>query len=110
MNMGGNLLIFTQWSFKDALVQTYTLPYVDIIRKTISPGRKILLVTSEQEHIALTSDEIIRINKDWEKKNMKLLPEPYKRFGVKKMVSAAGNLAKLIRVLKKEKIKTIHAF
>ena len=49
----GNILVFTQWSFKDALVQTYTLPYVNIIRKIIAPDRKIFLVTSEQENIAL---------------------------------------------------------
>jgi len=108
--MNKNVLFFTQWSFKDALVQTYTLPYVDIIRKIISPERKIFLVTSEQQHIALTNDETNQINKDWEKRNMQLIPEPYKRFGLKKMLSATGNLSKLIRVIKKEKIKTIHAF
>jgi len=110
INMNKNVLFFTQWSFKDALVQTYTLPYVDIIRKIISPERKIFLVTSEQQHIALTNDETNQINKDWEKRNMQLIPEPYKRFGLKKMLSATGNLSKLIRVIKKEKIKTIHAF
>lgn len=110
MKTAGNILVFTQWSFKDALIQTYTLPYVDIIREIISPERKIVLVTSEQEHIALTKEEIDKINIEWDKRNMQLIPEPYKRFGVKKMLSATGNLAKLIRVIKKEKVKTIHAF
>ena len=110
MKTTGNILVFTQWSFKDALVQTYTLPYVDIIRNIISPGRKIFLVTSEQEQIALTSEEANQVNEEWEKRNMQLIPEPYKRFGVKKMLSAAGNLSRLIGVIKKEKIKTIHAF
>lgn len=110
MKTAGNILVFTQWSFKDALVQTYTLPYVDIIREIISPNQKILLVTSEQEHIALTEEEASRVNEAWEKRNMQLVPEPYKRFGIKKMLSATGNLAKLIRVIKREKIKTIHAF
>ena len=109
MKQVGNILIFTQWSFKDALIQTYTLPYVNIIRQIISPDRKIFLVTSEQEQIALTNEEISQLNQDWKKKNMQLIPEPYKRFGVKKMLSAAGNLSKLIRVIKKEKIKIIHA-
>ena len=108
--MAGNILVLTQWSFKDALVQTYTLPYVDIIRKIISPERKIFLVTAEQEQIALTKEETDLVNKDWGKRNMQLIPEPYKRFGFKKMLSATGNLAKLIRVIKKENIKTIHAF
>jgi len=110
MKMAGNILVFTQWSFKDALVQTYTLPYVDIIRKIISPERKIILVTAEQERIALSTDETDQINKKWVNRNMQLLPEPYKRFGLTKMLKAIGNLARLLRIIKKEKIKTIHAF
>jgi len=110
MRPAGNILVFTQWSFKDALVQTYTLPYVDIIREIISPDRKIILVTAEQEQIALSTDEIAQINKEWVNRNMQLLPEPYKRFGLTKMLKATGNLARLLRVIKQEKIKTIHAF
>jgi len=110
MKNPGNILVFTQWSFKDALIQTYTLPYINIIRKIVSPEKKILLVTSEQEQIALTKDEADKINKEWEKMNMQLIPEPYKRFGLKKILSAVGNLSKLIGVIKREKIKTIHAF
>jgi hypothetical protein len=41
---------------------------------------------------------------------MQLHPEPYKRFGLKKLVASAGNLSKLVAIIKKEKIKTIHAF
>src|SRR5436190_4218045 len=108
--MKGNILILTQWSFNDALVQTYTLPYVNIIREIILPDHKIIVVTAEQEHIALSKNESDQINKDWEKKNMMLLPEPYKRFGLKKIFDSAGNLSKLIGVIKREKIKTIHAF
>ena len=66
--MTGNILIFTQWSFKDALIQTYTLPYIDIIREAISPGRKIILVTAEQASIALSKEENDQVNKDWKKK------------------------------------------
>jgi len=110
MKREGNILVFTQWSFKDALVQTYTLPYINIIREIISPGRKIILVTAEQPHIALSKEETDQVNKDWKSRNMQLLPEPYKRFGLKKLIASAGNLSKLIGVIKKEKIKVIHAF
>jgi len=110
MKTAGNILVFTQWSFNDALVQTYTLPYINIIREIISPERKIILVTAEQPHIALSSDETGQINEDWKSRNMQLLPQPYKRFGVKKLIASAGNLSQLIGVIKKEKIKIIHAF
>ena len=110
MKTAGNILVFTQWSFKDALVQTYTLPYINIIRDVISPERKIILVTAEQPPITLSKEETAQINKDWKSRNMQLLPQPYKRFGLKKLIASAGNLSKLIGVIKKEKIKTIHAF
>lgn len=108
--MTGNILIFTQWSFKDALIQTYTLPYIDIIREAISPGRKIILVTAEQASIALSKEENDQVNKDWKKRNMQLLSEPYKRFGLRKLFASVGNLSKIIGIIRKEKIKTIHAF
>src|SRR6187399_1409459 len=110
MKPAGNILIFTQWSFKDALVQTYTLPYVDLIREIIPQNIKIFLVTAEQQQVALSAEEAAQVNKEWEKRNMQLLPESYKKFGIKKMMAATGNLVKLIRTIKKKKIKTIHAF
>ena len=110
MKERGNILVFTQWNFKDALIQTYTLPYIDIIRKIISPERKIIVVTAEQSHIALSKEELDKTNKEWEKRNMQLLAEPYKRFGIKKIVASAGNLSRLVGIIKREKIKTIHAF
>ena len=110
INMIGNILILTQWSFKDALVQTYTLPYVDIIRQIVSSDRKLVLVTAEQEHIALTKEETDKINREWASRNMQLLPGPYKRFGLKKIIAAIGNIFRLYKIVKKENIKTIHAF
>jgi len=108
--MKDNILIMTLWSYNDALVQTYTLPYVDIIRRIVSSERKIFLFTSEQEHIALSHEEKAQINTEWMQKNMELISEPYKRFGIKKMIASAGTLVKLYRVTKRNNIKTIHAF
>jgi glycosyltransferase involved in cell wall biosynthesis len=109
MKTVGNIFVFTQWSFKDALVQTYTLPYVDIIRSIIAPERKIFLLTSEQSPIALSKEETDKINEDYAKKNMKLLPQSYRRFGIKKMIGLATNLFRLYFFIKKNKITIIHA-
>ena len=110
MKPKGNILVFTQWSFKDALVQTYTLPYVDIIRQIIPRDIKIFLVTAEQPQIALNGNDIRQINKEWENKNMQLIPQPYQRFGIKKIIASAGDLVKLFGIIKKNSIRTIHAF
>jgi len=109
MKNENNILVFSQWSFKDALIQTYTLPYVDIIRNIISPEIKIFVVTAEQPEIALTKEEIGEVNKQWAAKNMQLLAQPYKRFGLKKIMAAIGDIFSWCKLIKKEKIKTIHA-
>ena len=107
--MKNNILVFSQWSFKDALIQTYTLPYVDIIRNIISPEIKIFVVTAEQQEIALTKEEISDVNKQWAVKNMELLAQPYKRFGLKKIMTTFGDIFSWCKLIKEEKIKTIHA-
>jgi glycosyltransferase involved in cell wall biosynthesis len=109
MKNENNILVFSQWSFKDALIQTYTLPYVNIIRNIISPEIKIFVVTAEQQEIALTKEEIADVNKQWAVKNMQLLAQPYKRFGLEKIMTTLGDIFSWCKLIKKEKIKTIHA-
>jgi glycosyltransferase involved in cell wall biosynthesis len=110
MKLEGNILILTQWSFKDALVQTYTLPYISIIREIVSLDIKIILVTSEQPVIALNKKEIEAINKEWKIKNLQIVAQSYRKFGLQKVIATAGQLFSLYRIIKKEKIKIIHAF
>ena len=110
MKLDGNILILTHWSFKDALVQTYTLPYVDIIRKIIPVDKKIIVVTAEQGKLALNETEKQTIRKEWDKRNMLLVPLSYKKFGIKKMIGAISQLLQLSKIIWKEHISVIHAF
>jgi len=110
MTINGNILVITQWSFKDALVQAYTLPYVEIIRKMIPPDKKITLVTSEQQHIALKEEEQDAINAGWKEKNMQLVTQHYRKFGFGKLMGMVTQLIHLYRLTRKEKISIIHAF
>ncbi len=43
-----NILVITYWKYSDALIQTYTLPYLRLIKK-VNPKAKIWLVTQEAE-------------------------------------------------------------
>lgn len=108
--MQGNILVLTHWSYKDALIQTYTLPYLEMIRNILPKENKIILVTSEQEHLALTTEEIKKINESWKEKNMAFFPLPYERFGWRKMIDTALHVRQLARLTKKEKIKVLHSF
>ena len=110
MNINGNILVLTQWSFKDALIQAYTLPYVDMIREIITPEKKIILVTSEQQLVALKKSELETINAVWKERNMQLVAQPYRKFGFRKLTGMFTQLIYLYKLIKKEKISTIHAF
>lgn len=50
-----NILVITYWSFRDPLVQTYTLPYAKIIRK--KAGGKLFLVTFEHPAYRMSREE-----------------------------------------------------
>ncbi|TVQ86148.1 MAG: hypothetical protein EA393_12630, partial [Bacteroidetes bacterium] len=43
-----NILILTYWSFHDALIQAYTLPYVEYILENQPEGAELFLVTLEK--------------------------------------------------------------
>lgn len=104
------LLIFTQWSYKDALIQTYTLPYVKIIRQAIPADKKIFLVTSEQEAISLSPEEIVQINNSWKEQNIELVAFPYRRFGIKKLLGFAAQVMRIFRLILANRVDVIHAF
>jgi glycosyltransferase involved in cell wall biosynthesis len=108
--MQANILVLTHWSYKDALVQTYTLPYVQTIRNLLPLNYSITLVTSEQEHLALSPQEADVTNQQWKVQNMKLVALPYTRFGWKKMLKSVTELFALVKLIKREKIQVIHAF
>jgi len=105
-----NILIITFWSYNDALVQTYTLPYVNMIRKILPRESKIFIVTFEQERIALSLSQLKSLNDEFGNSNIEVVAFPYKKFGFKKLIAAVNHLFSMIRLIKKEDITTIHSF
>jgi glycosyltransferase involved in cell wall biosynthesis len=105
-----NIMILTHWSYNDALIQNYTLPYVKIIRSVLTKSQKIIIVTSEQKKIALKVKEIRKINKEWKRDNIKLIAQPYHTMGIWKILNLLYHLFKLIAIIKYKKISTIHCF
>ena len=85
-----NILVLTHWSFQDALIQTYTLPYVRLIRKNIASDRKIILVTFEQDHLlmntSLRKEKEVELNKE----GIQLLTLKYSRINFLFPFKAAG--------------------
>lgn len=95
-----NILILTYWSFKDALIQTYTLPYVHQISETLNDGNKIILLTLEKEH-----QDSFNVNK-----KIRVISWLYKPLGIKAAWMWVKYIIKLVRIIREEKINTIHAW
>jgi Glycosyl transferases group 1 len=105
-----NLLILTYWSYKDALIQTYTLPYVRIIKKNLPENSKIYLFTMEQDFFKMSK-------KDWQNEKSKLKEENiylirfgYSKFGVKMAVRFLGIFISLFFLILRKEISHIHAW
>lgn len=95
-----NILILTYWSYNDALIQTYTLPYVKLIADTLVEDGKIFLLTLDKNE-----------NPQFEKiPKIQNISIPYKPVGIAAMFLWLRTIIKLLILIRKEKITTIHAW
>lgn len=97
-----NILVITYWSFADALVQTYTLPYLKIMLGSLPPGSNIYLVTLEKKSgPGATVEGYPAITN---------LPFHYMPFGFLASIAWFRNILTLRNVVKRYRIDFIHAF
>ena len=106
----GNVLILTYWSYKDALIQTYTLPYVNIIQKNLNSNNKIFLLTLEQSFYQMNDVEWQEEKTKLLKENIHLIRFKYSNFGLKMLARIGVLLTYLTTLVFTKKIKTIHAW
>lgn len=97
-----NVLVVTYWSFDDALIQSYTLPYVKLIAQQLPAGSRIFLVTLDKTPLPQQTDL-----SGW---NTKVVSIPYKPFGIRALFMWLASIWRLIRLIRKQKIQTIHAW
>lgn len=100
MSNNKNILVLTYWSFNDALIQTYTLPYVKQIADAISSDSKVFLVTLEKDK----KPDFPFINK------IHFVQFSYNELGLKAAFAWIRTIFTLLRLIRKEKINTIHAW
>jgi glycosyltransferase involved in cell wall biosynthesis len=104
------ILILTYWSYKDALIQTYTLPYIRIIRKIIPAGSRIFLVTFESKFHALSAAERTIIKQDLANEGISWMPHSYLRFGLVSFLKNIFSIAGLYHFCVTKRITHIHAW
>ncbi len=105
-----NVLVTTFWSFKDALVQTYTLPYLKIMHKHLPAGSKIFLLTIEQERYQILPSELAEIETNLKKYNIISIRFPYYSYGLRSLLNWLRIILKLFFLIVFEKVKFIHSF
>ncbi len=110
MSHGKNILVLTQWSFKDPLVQAYTLPYVFIISGKLPAGSRIYLVTFEQENRKMEATERKKVKEDLKKKGIFLIDYSYSPFGIISMIKWFGSFVHLFFLIFISRVKFIHAW
>ncbi len=76
-----NILVLTYWSYKEGLIQTYTLPYVRMIRNNIPKNKKVYLFTLEKEELKLSPDERKAASKKLKEEGIIWMPFKYFPFG-----------------------------
>lgn len=105
-----NILVLTYWSYKEGLIQSYTLPYLKIISEFLPATSKIFLFTLEKENLRLGNLEVATEKKSLLKKKINWLPHKYFPFGGKGMLKWAIILPKLWFLILFRKISHIHCF
>lgn len=95
-----NILVITSWSFNDALIQTYTLPYLNIIANQLPNNAKIFLTTLEKNKQP--------INNNYPK--IKNILIDYHPLSLKGLIMWVGLVFKLMTTIRKEKIDVIHCW
>lgn len=104
----GNLLILTYWSFDNALIQTYTLPYLLQIRKIIPAQNKIYLFTFSQNQ-SFNPSTLAQISR-LKEQNIFLIEFRYQKFGVWMMFKLLFVFAYLIYLCVAKNIKYLHGW
>ena len=110
MKVAKNILVLTQWSYKDPLIQAYTLPYVKIIARKLPAGSRIHLVTFEQNRYKMTGAEKKQAKQYLSSSNIELLDFSYSPFGLISILKWVGVFAVLLWKVFTNRIAFIHAW
>lgn len=95
------ILALTTWSYNDALIQTYTLPYLEIISNHLKDNEKIYLVTLEKDR----KQSIVNPNP-----KIEVISFKYLNFNYKGLLMWTELIIYLSFFIKRKKINTIHSF
>lgn len=86
MKRPGNILVITSWSYKDALIQAYTLPYLQLFNEIIPSNKWIYLVTLEQPQFKLNKNERSQVKERLRLQGIRWIDFNYYKFGISSLI------------------------
>lgn len=101
-------MIITYWSYNDALIQTYTLPYVRIIQKLLPPGSRLTLVTLENK--AISDHSVDKVRGELQSMEIDWVYGIYEPFGFKAVGLWLVLFFRLLGTVIVRRIDTIHVW
>lgn len=105
-----NILVTTYWSYKEPLIQTYTLPYVRMIKEQLGKQGYVFLFTMEQEALSMHRDDWAEECNKLKEEGIILLRSKYYPFGMKMALNFALVFLRLFMLTITKHISTIHAW
>ncbi|MBL7901830.1 MAG: glycosyltransferase [Bacteroidia bacterium] len=109
MKKGKNILVVTYWSINNALIHTYTLPYLRQIKDCLDKDAKIYLLTLSPPG-TLSSKETSGFIESLSKENIVVINFNYYPFGFKMLFTLLFLFPYLILFSVFRNIKAIHAW
>lgn len=106
--MQSNVLILTYWSFGDALIQSYTLPYLRIIRRQLPRDARLVLFTLEKISPDAAAEE--RIRKQLQVDSIEWMYGRYFPFGLRAVVEWGRLIVQLRLAMKRFALDSIHCW
>lgn len=104
--MPRNVLAITYWGFNEALIQTYTLPYLKLIQEALPSNSKIFLFTLEKKGSRVDRNEKIKLRKQ----GIYLVNTNYHRFGFRAGLSMITTFVRLIFLILRRNVSTLHCW
>ncbi len=105
-----NILVLTYWSYKDALIQAYTLPYLKLISDQLPFGSKIYLVTLEQKQLRMSIDEKTQVEERLRLHGIRLITLKYKKINLLSLIRWVGIGVYFVLFCFVFRIRFIHAW
>jgi glycosyltransferase involved in cell wall biosynthesis len=102
------VLVITYWRFADPLIQTYTLPYVRLIRQQIGPAGRITLFTLEPE--SQTPAQFEAATKGLAAEDIEWQHIRYERFNIRMLLRLMGGLWALWLYVLRAPVDVIHGW